>query len=112
MGEREYKAVIFDDVNMDEKTAEEKIGVVDLANDSDHRILYGSVTIPAKMPRVIVSNRGVEEYFGEYRGRKLLASQMAAILRRIRNVPLGNKRLILRQINELEVFEGEADQKA
>lgn len=97
--------MIFDDVNMDKRDPEEKIGVVDLANDSDQRVLYGTVKLPAEMPRVILSNKGLKEYFGANGLYGMGEAQLEAILRRVRDIDLGNKKLIIRQINELEFQE-------
>jgi hypothetical protein len=61
-----HKAVLFDDIDPDDFTREELIHLIDEENDSQIRVLYGYVMIPADTVRIITTNR-VEAYtrFGE-----------------------------------------------
>lgn len=96
-----YAAVIFDDINVDTRTAEEKISLIDVENASDVRILYNSVSLPAGMPRALLTNKDVASFFqfGVSFGSK---EQVEAIRRRLREVDIKGKKVIIRQINELE----------
>ena len=103
LGQRGYQAVIFDDVSMDERSMEEKIGLVDVENDSDIRVLYNTVQLPSGMPRAVLTNRNVGDYF--QLSQSSLGGQVDAIMRRLSHVDLKGRKVILRQINEVEIQE-------
>jgi hypothetical protein len=96
-----YKAIIFDDVSLDGRDMEEKIAVVDVENDSDIRVLYNTVRIPAGMPRAVLTNRSVDNYFNMGLGG--VEGQWGAIIRRLSAVDLKGKKVILRNIQEVEI---------
>ncbi len=59
-----FKAILYDDINVRDLTREQKIGLLDTANNQTHRVLYGSVNIPANVPRIICTNK-IEEVLSD-----------------------------------------------
>lgn len=53
---KEHTAIIFDDMSFVERTREEVIHLVDLANKSGINVKFGCVTIPRGTPRIFCSN--------------------------------------------------------
>jgi hypothetical protein len=51
-----HKAVIFDDINALSFGREELINLTDVENDSEIRILYKSIKIPAGTVKIITTN--------------------------------------------------------
>ena len=54
----ENLALLLDDISLASRTREEKIHFFDLKNNSQLRILYGVVVIPAGTPRAFTTNTG------------------------------------------------------
>ena len=52
----ENLALLLDDISLASRTREEKIHFFDLKNNSQLRILYGVVVIPAGTPRAFTTN--------------------------------------------------------
>jgi len=51
-----HRAVIFDDLDVSDRSREELIHLFDVENESDIRILYQSVQIPAFLVRIFTTN--------------------------------------------------------
>lgn len=57
------KAIILDDIDISELKAEVLIGLLDVCNNSDIRILYGAAHLKAGVSRVVISNKTLPETF-------------------------------------------------
>jgi DNA polymerase III delta prime subunit len=97
LNERDYEAIIFDDVDLSDLTGEEVIGLMDMEENHTQRILYGTAEVEAGTTRAFISNKKFEEMF-----KNLPMGQIEALLRRCVNVDLGNKRLVIRLELELK----------
>ena len=79
-----HKVIIMDDMEM-EGSAEEKIGLVDVENGTDVRILYGTKYIGPGTGRAILTNLSMDEYF---KTESMSEKQKAAIERRCKKVKI------------------------
>jgi hypothetical protein len=99
---KNYKGLILDDVDLKKLTPEELLGLLDVKNTHNQRVLYGTVDVPAGMTRAVVTNKKIED-LGTY----LPIRQMEALLRRCVNIDLGNKKVTLTLKMEIEEKEEE-----
>ena len=86
------KAIIMDDINLDNLSAEELLGLFDVCNNHDQRILYGTALLRKGVYRAVISNKTIHEAI---RNRNFPQAQIEAILRRIFEVDLKGKVLKL-----------------
>jgi hypothetical protein len=102
---KKHKGIIYDDIaGLETITPENLIGLVDVENDHDQRILYGTAEIPEGTARAWLSNKSLEEQLKHFP-----KSQLGAIMRRVRNIDLKGKKIILRHIVEVEISEEERE---
>lgn len=94
---KRYEAIILDDVDLKKLTPEEVLGLLDMANTHIQRILYGTVEIPAGMPRAVLTNKKIEELAGLWPVR-----QLNGAIRRCIQKDLGNKKVIISFKIEIE----------
>ncbi len=103
---KSYKGLILDDVDLKKLTPEEILGLLDVQNTHNQRVLYGTVDVPAGMARAVVTNKKINEL-----GADLPIRQLEALLRRCINIDLGNKRVILTLKMEIEEKEEKEENK-
>ena len=95
-----HKFLILDDVNIKDKPMEFKIALTDVENPVDMKLLYQSKVLEPDVSRAIVTNKGIEDYFGIY----AMTEQAKAILRRVKHIDLKNHKVILRKrVEEIEM---------
>lgn len=55
---KDYKMIIMDDINFGELSAEEVLGLFDVKNTHEQRVLYGTVEIKPGIARMVITNKG------------------------------------------------------
>lgn len=74
-----HDGIVFDDMSFNHWPAEACIHLVDLAYNRSINVRYGTVMIPAELPRIFTTNVELTQFFSE----KTTEEQWLAIERRI-----------------------------
>jgi len=86
-----HDCIVFDDVDWSKVAREQMIKLLDSNDPTTFRVTHGSVSIPSKTPRFVLSNKSLQSYV-EY---DVSSKENKAITRRYISYQLGNELLYL-----------------